>query len=213
MRIVVIGGSGHIGTFLIPRLVRAGHDVVNISRGQRSSYIDDPAWQHVRHVTADRAVEDREGTFPARVAGLDPDVVIDLICFTLDSATALVQRLRGQTGHGFGSAGGRMSAQSRRSMLRRTRRPGRGNSIRSCRNHAAWSADGRGSVTSATPLAPRHPRDSRQKRTSSGWRPGDSRRARPRGPAWAPRQNRAPQRSAGTVTGRCCPWPAAGGGP
>jgi nucleoside-diphosphate-sugar epimerase len=99
MRIVVIGGSGHIGTFLIPRLVRAGHDVVNISRGQRSRYADDPAWQHVRQVTADRAAEDREGTFPNRVAGLQPDVVIDLICFTLDSATALVERLRGETGH------------------------------------------------------------------------------------------------------------------
>jgi nucleoside-diphosphate-sugar epimerase len=99
MRIVVIGGSGHIGTFLIPRLVRAGHDVVNISRGQRSSYLDDPAWQQVRHVTADRAVEDRDGTFPNRVADLQPDVVIDLICFTLDSATALVERLRGATGH------------------------------------------------------------------------------------------------------------------
>ena len=99
MRIVVIGGSGHIGTFLIPRLVRAGHDVVSISRGQRSSYADDPAWQQVRQVTADRAAEDREGTFPDRVAGLRPDVVVDLICFTLDSATALVERLRGQTGH------------------------------------------------------------------------------------------------------------------
>jgi nucleoside-diphosphate-sugar epimerase len=65
MRIVVIGGSGHIGTFLIPRLVGAGHDVVNISRGQRSSYLDDPTWQQVRHVTADRAVEDRDGTFPS----------------------------------------------------------------------------------------------------------------------------------------------------
>jgi nucleoside-diphosphate-sugar epimerase len=99
MRIVVIGRSGHIGTFLIPRLVGAGHDVVNISRGQRSSYVDDPTWQQVRHVTADRAVEDRDGTFPNRVADLRPDVVIDLICFTLDSATALVERLRGDTGH------------------------------------------------------------------------------------------------------------------
>jgi nucleoside-diphosphate-sugar epimerase len=99
MRIVVIGGSGHIGTFLIPRLVRAGHEVVNISRGQRSSYLDDPTWQDVRQVTADRAVEDRDGTFPNRVAGLQPDVVIDLICFTVDSATALVERLRGETGH------------------------------------------------------------------------------------------------------------------
>jgi nucleoside-diphosphate-sugar epimerase len=99
MRIVVIGGSGHIGTFLVPRLVRTGHDVVNISRGQRSSYMDDPTWQHVRHVTADRAVEDRDDIFPNRVAGLHPDVVIDLICFTLDSAVALVERLRGETGH------------------------------------------------------------------------------------------------------------------
>jgi nucleoside-diphosphate-sugar epimerase len=99
MRIVVIGGSGHIGTFLIPRLVRAGHEVVNISRGQRSSYMDDPTWQRVRHLTADRAAEDRDGTFPNRVAGLQPDVVIDLICFTLGSAAALVERLRGETGH------------------------------------------------------------------------------------------------------------------
>lgn len=96
MRIVVIGGSGHIGTFLIPRLVRAGHEVVSISRGQRSAYADDPAWQQVRQVTADRAAGD---SFPDRVAGLRPDVVIDLICFTLDSATALVERLRGETGH------------------------------------------------------------------------------------------------------------------
>jgi nucleoside-diphosphate-sugar epimerase len=99
VRVVVIGGSGHIGTFLVPRLVRAGHDVVNISRGQRSSYIDDPAWQQVRHVSADRTAEDRAGTFPDRVADLRPDAVVDLICFTLDSASALVERLRGQTGH------------------------------------------------------------------------------------------------------------------
>jgi nucleoside-diphosphate-sugar epimerase len=99
MRIVVIGGSGHIGTFLVPRLVRAGHEVVNLSRGQRSSYLDDPAWQDVRHVTADRAVEERDGTFGDRIADLRPDVVVDLICFTLDSATGLVERLRGATGH------------------------------------------------------------------------------------------------------------------
>jgi nucleoside-diphosphate-sugar epimerase len=99
MRIVVVGGSGHIGTFLIPRLVRAGHEVVSVSRGQRSSYTDDPAWGDVRQVTADRAAEDAEGVFGDRVAGLRPDAVIDLICFTLDSATALVERLRGETGH------------------------------------------------------------------------------------------------------------------
>jgi nucleoside-diphosphate-sugar epimerase len=99
MRIVVIGGSGHIGTFLVPRLVRAGHQVVSVSRGQRSSYVDDPAWQQVERVVADRDAEDRAGTFARRVADLRPDAVVDLICFTLDSATALVDGLRGATGH------------------------------------------------------------------------------------------------------------------
>lgn len=48
---------------------------------------------------ADRHREDAEGTFPDRVAGLRPDAVIDLVCFTLDSASALVERLRGEVGH------------------------------------------------------------------------------------------------------------------
>ncbi|WP_420365912.1 NAD-dependent epimerase/dehydratase family protein [Curtobacterium sp. L3-7] len=98
-RVVVIGGSGHIGTFLVPRLVRAGHRVVNISRGQRRAYADAPEWQLVQQVTADREQEDRDGTFPDRVAVLQPDVVIDLVCFTLESASALVERLRGTGVH------------------------------------------------------------------------------------------------------------------
>ncbi|MEU1473851.1 NAD(P)-dependent oxidoreductase [Streptomyces sp. NPDC005760] len=99
MRVVVIGGSGHIGTFLVPRLVRAGHEVINISRGSRSAYTEAPEWRHVRQVVADREQEDREGGFGDRVAGLEPDVVVDLVCFALDSATALVGRLRGTAGH------------------------------------------------------------------------------------------------------------------
>ncbi len=99
MRIVVIGGSGHIGTFLVPRLVRAGHEVINISRGSRAAYVDAPEWRQVRQVVADREREDAEGTFGDRVAGLGPDVVADLVCFTLEAAAALVECLRGRTGH------------------------------------------------------------------------------------------------------------------
>lgn len=99
MRIVVIGGSGHIGTFLVPRLVRAGHEVVNISRGSRTAYAASPEWQQVERVVADREAEDRAGTFGHRVVGLRPDVVVDLVCFTVESATALVERLRGEVGH------------------------------------------------------------------------------------------------------------------
>ena len=62
MRIVVIGGSGHVGTFLVPRLVRAGHEVINLSRGARSPYIDDEVWSDVEQVAVDRAAEDAAGT-------------------------------------------------------------------------------------------------------------------------------------------------------
>jgi uncharacterized protein YbjT (DUF2867 family) len=38
VRVVVIGGTGHIGSYLTPRLVAAGHDVVVLSRGERQPY-------------------------------------------------------------------------------------------------------------------------------------------------------------------------------
>jgi nucleoside-diphosphate-sugar epimerase len=99
MRVVVVGGTGHIGTFLVPRLVRAGHEVVNISRGSRAAYAASPEWREVEQVVADREREDAEGVFGDRVAGLRAEAVVDLVCFTLESAVALVERLRGEAGH------------------------------------------------------------------------------------------------------------------
>ncbi len=99
MRVVVIGGSGHVGTFLVPRLVEAGHGVVSISRGQREPYQVHPAWQSVEQVTLDREAEEAEGTFGERVLGLEPDVVVDMICFTPESARQLVEALRGRISH------------------------------------------------------------------------------------------------------------------
>lgn len=99
MRVVVIGGSGHVGTFLVPRLLRAGHAVSNLSRGARAPYIDDDAWSDVEQVAVDRAAEDAAGTFGKRVAELEADVVVDMICFTPDSAAALVEALRGHCEH------------------------------------------------------------------------------------------------------------------
>jgi nucleoside-diphosphate-sugar epimerase len=93
-RVVVIGATGHIGSYLVPRLVRGGHDVVAISRGTRAPYHDSPEWAQVTKVTADRDAEDAAGTFGARVAALHADVVMDLICFTAASAGQLVEALR-----------------------------------------------------------------------------------------------------------------------
>ena len=95
----MIGGSGHVGSFLVPRLVRAGHEVINLTRGARAPYVDDEAWAEVEQIQVDRAAEDAAGTFGQRVATLEADVVVDMICFTPESAAALVEALRGHSRH------------------------------------------------------------------------------------------------------------------
>jgi nucleoside-diphosphate-sugar epimerase len=99
MRIVVVGGTGHIGTFLMPRLVASGHEVVCVSRAQREPYQPHSAWSTVQRVLLDRTSEEAAGTFGARIADLRPDAVIDLICFTEESARQLVEALRGRVQH------------------------------------------------------------------------------------------------------------------
>jgi nucleoside-diphosphate-sugar epimerase len=98
-RVVVIGGSGHVGAYLVPALVERGHDVVNVSRGQASGYRPHAAWTEVEQVTVDRAAEEREGGFARRITGLRPDVVVDMISFELSSTQPLVEALRGKLEH------------------------------------------------------------------------------------------------------------------
>jgi nucleoside-diphosphate-sugar epimerase len=94
MRVTVIGGTGHVGGYLVPRLVAAGHDVTVVTRGKSAPYREHGAWRRVTMVEADRDGEDAAGTFGERIAGLEPDVVIDMICFTAASAAQLVEALR-----------------------------------------------------------------------------------------------------------------------
>lgn len=99
MRVVMIGGSGHVGTYLAPRLVESGHEVLNISRRQREPYQPHAAWTQVQQVVIDRAAAEADGSFGAQIAALNPDAVIDMICFTLESAQQLVEALRGRVRH------------------------------------------------------------------------------------------------------------------
>src|SRR5688572_11211272 len=96
MRVVVIGASGHIGTWLVPRLVRAGHDVVAVSRGERKPYHTFQGWESARQVVIDRIQLESEGRFGGAIAALSPEVVIDLICFEAASAVQLIDALRGR---------------------------------------------------------------------------------------------------------------------
>ncbi|HXH50149.1 MAG TPA: NAD(P)-dependent oxidoreductase [Terriglobia bacterium] len=101
MRVVVIGGTGHTGTYLVPRLIDAGHEVALISRNQRPRYGPDgplgsAAWKRVQWVELDRIKSDASGGFGMQVAAMKADVVIDMICYQLASAKQLVDALRGR---------------------------------------------------------------------------------------------------------------------
>ncbi len=99
MRVIVIGGTGHIGTYLVPRLVDAGYEVISVSRQERSPYQNHASWKSVRQMQIDRTGADAKGIFGTLIAEMTPDVVIDLICFSQASARQLVEALRGQLRH------------------------------------------------------------------------------------------------------------------
>lgn len=98
-RIVVIGGSGHVGTYLLPALIQLGHEVVNVSRGSASPYRQHAAWKAIEQVAIDRKAEEAKGSFGVRIADLNPDIVVDMILFKLEGAQQLVEALRGKIEH------------------------------------------------------------------------------------------------------------------
>ncbi len=98
-KIVVIGGSGHVGSYLVPLLVEQGHSVLNVSRGAAKPYRPHYAWNNVRNVPLDRAAEEKAGQFGHKIRELGPDIVVDMISFDLDSTRHLVEALRGKVEH------------------------------------------------------------------------------------------------------------------
>jgi nucleoside-diphosphate-sugar epimerase len=98
-RVVIIGGTGHVGTYLVPRLVSAGFEVINISRQVRAPYRPHAAWNSVKTVAFDRDAMETSGSFGREIRALEPDIVIDMICFTVESARHLVDSLGAQVQH------------------------------------------------------------------------------------------------------------------
>ncbi|HSW51023.1 MAG TPA: NAD-dependent epimerase/dehydratase family protein, partial [Bryobacteraceae bacterium] len=95
MRVVVIGGTGHIGSYLVPQLIDAGHRVVCVSRGRRDPYFPHAAWQQVQMETMDRQAEESAGSFGRRIAELKPEALLDITCYTPESARQLVDGFGG----------------------------------------------------------------------------------------------------------------------
>jgi nucleoside-diphosphate-sugar epimerase len=99
MRIVIIGGTGHVGTYLVPRLVLAGHEVISVSRQKREPYSHHPAWRSVKQVVIDREEADKTDSLGKQILSFLPDTVIDMICFTPESAQKIASALNGHIQH------------------------------------------------------------------------------------------------------------------
>lgn len=99
MKIVIIGGTGHIGTYLVPGLVQEGHEIICVSRKKREPYRPDNAWKSVSHLQIDRDEEEKNHTFGKRIRDLNADIIIDLICFRPEQAKELVAMLYGRISH------------------------------------------------------------------------------------------------------------------
>ncbi|MGM9521304.1 MAG: NAD-dependent epimerase/dehydratase family protein [Oscillospiraceae bacterium] len=90
----VLGAMGHIGSYMIPALVDAGYEVTGFSRKSRTPYTAElPQWEKVKLVSAERQEAIK------LIARSKPDVVCDLIAYTLEDAKDLVQGLRAVPGN------------------------------------------------------------------------------------------------------------------
>jgi len=100
MRTLVVGGTGHIGSYLVPRLVMAGHDVTVVARNPKPQYAEEKlTWSQVTWVTADRREEEADETWSRRMAEVEADIVVDLICFTPQQNQLMLEAFRGRVAH------------------------------------------------------------------------------------------------------------------
>jgi nucleoside-diphosphate-sugar epimerase len=102
MKILVIGGTGHIGSYLVPRLTRAGHHVSVVSRRSAPQYTDARLGWHPAQVTwinADRGAEEQSGAWAKRMAGLEADVVMDLLAYRPEQNRVMMEAFRGRIRH------------------------------------------------------------------------------------------------------------------
>jgi len=97
MKVLVIGGTGHIGSYLVPRLVMGGHEVHVVARRPRPQYTDSRlGWSGVRWIVADRTAEEQSDAWARRMAGIEVDVVMDLLCYTPQQNQIMYEAFRGR---------------------------------------------------------------------------------------------------------------------
>lgn len=92
--ILVLGATGHIGSYLVPALVQAGYQTTAVSRSRRTPYSkDNPAWEKAERFSGTR----EEGI--RLLESRHYDAIIDLIPYTKEDAALLTSAMQ-RTGHG-----------------------------------------------------------------------------------------------------------------
>lgn len=91
MKVLVIGATGHIGTYLVPMLVNAGYDTVAITRKMSDPYEDAPAWHTVHRVLLDR---EHDPDFIEKIKSMEPDIIIDLVNFNIEETKKIVENFQ-----------------------------------------------------------------------------------------------------------------------
>lgn len=100
MKVLVVGGTGHIGSYLVPRLTALGHEVSVVARKPRPQYTDPRlGWKHVRWIVADRGAEEQSDAWAKRMASIEADVVMDLICYAPEQNEVMYRAFRGRVSH------------------------------------------------------------------------------------------------------------------
>lgn len=90
MRILIIGGTGLISTYITRQLLEQGHEVTHYNRGQSAAQMS----EGIRRIQGDRTDYPR---FAAQMAELESfDCAIDMVCYEPEDAQSALNALRGK---------------------------------------------------------------------------------------------------------------------
>jgi nucleoside-diphosphate-sugar epimerase len=90
MRVLVLGGTGFIGPYVVRQLAQMGHEVTLFNRGQRQT--EQPLPPKVARMSGDR---DRLSEYAEEFRGLAPDVVLDMRPLAERDARVVVGTFKG----------------------------------------------------------------------------------------------------------------------
>lgn len=111
MRVLLLGGTGHIGHYLTQHFVRDEAEVIVVARGQTSTANPNGQaaraafWDQVRLLSLERAEAERrignngETEWQTMLRTVNADLVIDLIAYHAESVRQTIEAIRGTARH------------------------------------------------------------------------------------------------------------------